>query len=129
LPISMPMVATDRFVLRGIAVLLFCARPVGSLLRGRGGHGRTIPLADIADLSYSYHMWQPTKHIHSAVLDGISFDHIVRTGEQLRRHGKAERFCCLEIDRHFNLSALLDGEVSRFGTLKNFSDIDPHLLA
>jgi hypothetical protein len=30
------MVATDRFVLRGIAVLLFCARPVGSLLRGEG---------------------------------------------------------------------------------------------
>src|SRR6516165_5301535 len=32
----MPMVATDRFVLRDIAVLLLCARPVGSLLRGEG---------------------------------------------------------------------------------------------
>jgi hypothetical protein len=36
LPISMPMVVTDRFVLRAIAVLLFCARAFGSLLWREG---------------------------------------------------------------------------------------------
>src|SRR5262249_18379518 len=40
---------------------------------------------------------------------------------------EAERRSGLEVDHQFNFSALLDGEVSRFGAVKNFSDIDPQL--
>src|SRR6516165_6385965 len=46
----MPMVATDRFELRGIAVLLFCARPVGSLLRGEGSTAGPFHYGDLAAL-------------------------------------------------------------------------------
>jgi hypothetical protein len=48
--------------------------------------------------------------------------HVVRRGEQLGRHSKAERFRRLEIDHQFNFGALLDGEVSRLRALENPSD-------
>jgi len=39
----------------------------------------------------------------------LSFDHLVRTGEQLGRHSEAERFRGLEINHQLNSCALLDG--------------------
>jgi len=60
-------------------------------------------------------------------MEAASFDHLVGAGEQVRWHREAERFRCLEIDYQFKFRTLLDREVSWFGTLENFSDIDPYL--
>src|SRR5215467_13794237 len=101
----MPMVATDRFVLRGIAVLLFCPRPVGSLLRGEGSTAGP----------FHYETW-----LHCSKLP------LIRSPPRQRgRRSEAERLCGLDVYNHLELDALLDRKVNRLCACKNLSDIDP----
>jgi hypothetical protein len=66
-----------------------------------------------------------TQRSHSCIAANYpSFDHIVGADEQRGGHDEAKGFSGLEIDHEFSFGALLDGEVSRFGALENFSDID-----
>src|SRR5262249_40909284 len=46
-----------------------------------------------------------------------SFDHLVGAGEQRRRHGEAERFRRLEVDKQLNLRGLVDRKVRRLCAL------------
>ena len=56
---------------------------------------------------------------HETDLSAPSFNHLVGVGEQLGWYTEAQRFRRLEIDHHFNFSALLDGEVGRLSALEN----------
>jgi hypothetical protein len=42
-----------------------------------------------------------------------SFDHLIGAGEQRRRHGKAERLGCGEVDDEVEFGGLLDRDVAR----------------
>src|SRR5262249_31432994 len=54
-----------------------------------------------------------------------SFDHLVGQREQRGWHRETERLSGFEVDHQFNFGALLDGEISWFCALEDFSDIDP----
>src|SRR5262249_6783702 len=54
---------------------------------------------------------------------GHSFDHLVGASEQRLRHGEAERFGGLEIDRKLELGRLRDRQVSRLCASENATDI------
>jgi hypothetical protein len=59
------------------------------------------------------------------VVAGRSLDHVVRRGQQCRRHGKAQRLRRLQVDHKIELGRLLDRKISRLGAFEDLADIDP----
>jgi hypothetical protein len=53
---------------------------------------------------------------------GALLDHIVRKGDQIRRHSQPEILCSPAIDDKFELGRLLDWQVSRLGAAQYFVD-------
>jgi hypothetical protein len=52
------------------------------------------------------------------------FDYLVRAGNDLRRHREAERLDGLEIDGQFDLGGLLNRQVGRLFSFKDFACIE-----
>src|SRR5258708_26390754 len=62
------------------------------------------------------------KGANSSHLAGL-LDHLVRTGDERRRHGETERLGGLEVDRQFVLGRRLHRQVGRLFALEDAIDI------
>src|ERR1051326_7041852 len=57
----------------------------------------------------------------------FSLDHLVGTGEQRLRYGKAERFRCVEIDDQLEFGGSLDRQVGWLGPVKDLAHVNSEL--
>jgi|SRR5260370_1423820 len=57
----------------------------------------------------------------------VLFDHLIRTGDQRRRHGEAECPRSFEVDHQFELGGLNDRQLGRLFALEDSADIDAGL--